>query len=59
MGCRVMLVWNKSEKLKNGTAGVFVEMEDKKMVVDLEVDVEVEIVKIEKYGRHCHALERR
>ena len=34
VGCRVMLVWNKSPQLKNGTMGVFCGMENEMLRID-------------------------
>ena len=39
-GCKVMLLWNKSSKLKNGTAGVFVGEEGETLVVDFKASGE-------------------
>ena len=33
-GCKVMLLWNVSEKLRNGTSGVFVQEADNQLTVD-------------------------
>lgn len=35
-GCKVMLIWNKNETLKNWTTGTFIGLEGEKMVVDFE-----------------------
>lgn len=33
-GCKVMLLWNVSEKLRNGTSGIFVELKGREVVVE-------------------------
>ncbi len=34
--CKVMLVWNKSDELKNGSMGIFKEVRDDKMLIDFK-----------------------
>ena len=53
-GCKVMLIWNKSDKLKNGTAGKYVGKEGDTLVVEFKDVGKVKLGKVvwEKRGRH-------
>ena len=53
-GCKVMLIWSKSDKFKNGTAGKYVGKEGDTLVVEFKDAGKVKLGKDvwEKRGRH-------